>query len=46
MTERYKELIPNPVIVLLDIIGHYPQTEAPKKVLKAYFDFRERIKWD
>lgn len=46
MTERYKELIPNPVIVLLYTIGHYPQTEAPKKVLKAYFDFRERIKWD
>ena len=44
MTERYRELIPKPVIVLLENIGHYPQTESPKEVLKAYFDFREKIK--
>ncbi len=44
MTERYRELIPNPVIVLLEKIGHYPQTESPEEVLKAYFDFREKIK--
>ncbi len=44
MTERYRELIPNPVIVLLEKIGHYPQTEAPAQVLEAYFDFRKKIK--
>lgn len=44
MTERYRELIPNPAIVLLEKIGHYPQTESPEEVLKAYFDFREKIK--
>ncbi|MFK8007749.1 MAG: alpha/beta fold hydrolase [Saprospiraceae bacterium] len=44
MTERYRELIPKPVIVLLKKIGHYPQTESPKEVLEAYFDFREKIK--
>lgn len=38
-TERYKELVPNPKVVLLEGIGHYPQTEAPEKVLKAYFEF-------
>ena len=43
MTERYRELIPNPVIVLLEKIGHYPQTEAPKEVLQAYFDFRNSL---
>ncbi len=44
MTERYRELIPNPVIVLLEKIGHYPQTEAPEEVLNAYFDFRKKIR--
>lgn len=43
MTERYRELIPNPDIVLLDGIGHYPQTEAPEDVLKAYLEFREKV---
>ncbi len=40
MTIRYKELIDNPDIVLLEGIGHYPQTEAPERVLAAYLDFR------
>lgn len=44
LTERYRELIPNPVIVLLEEIGHYPQTESPREVLEAYFYFREKIK--
>lgn len=44
LTERYRELIPNPAIVLFEKIGHYPQTEAPQEVLKAYADFREKIK--
>jgi len=39
MTERYKELIPNPDIVLLDDIGHFPLIEAPKDVLKHYLEF-------
>lgn len=44
MVERYKELIPNPDIVLLRNIGHYPQMEDPKGVLRAFFaliDFLE-----
>ncbi|MFK7980247.1 MAG: alpha/beta fold hydrolase [Saprospiraceae bacterium] len=40
MTNRYKELIPNPIVKLLGAqIGHWPQLEAPEGVLKAYFEF-------
>ena len=39
MVEKYKELIPNPDLVLLDGIGHYPQVEAPGKMVKAYREF-------
>ncbi|MGB1582041.1 MAG: alpha/beta fold hydrolase, partial [Nevskiales bacterium] len=41
MTERYRQLVPNPDIVLLDdAVGHYPQVEAPEAVLAAYAEFR------
>ncbi len=40
MADRYKELIPNPDVVFLDGIGHYPLTEAPLEVLKALNGFR------
>ena len=43
MALRYHELIPNPDIVLLPEIGHYPQVEAPDQVLQALFDFHERV---
>lgn len=39
MAARYRELVPNPDVVLLDGIGHYPQMEAPERVLKAYVEF-------
>lgn len=39
MTERYRELVPDPDIVLLEGIGHYPQIEAPQAVLAAYREF-------
>jgi len=39
MVNKYKELIPNPNVILLDGIGHYPQMEAPEKMLKAYQEF-------
>lgn len=44
MALRYHELIPNPDIVLLPEIGHYPQVEAPDLVLQALYDFHERLK--
>jgi len=43
MAERYRELVPNADITLLDGIGHYPQVEAPDAVLAAYAAFRDRI---
>ena len=42
MVERYRELVPNPDVTLLDDIGHYPQCEAPQAVLAAYLEFRSR----
>lgn len=39
MVDRYRELIPNPGIVLLDDIAHYPQIEATDKVLAAFMAF-------
>ncbi len=40
MVARYRELIPEPDTVLLEGIGHYPQTEAPEQVLQHYLAFR------
>jgi len=42
MVARYRELIPEPDCVLLDGIGHYPQTEAPELVLEHYLAFQAR----
>jgi len=39
MTQRYRELVPKPDVVLLPGIGHYPQVEDPDGVLSAYLDF-------
>lgn len=36
---HYKDLVPSSDAVLLDNIGHYPQTEAPDSVAKAFFEF-------
>ncbi len=41
MVERYRELVPNPDVVLLDGIGHYPQIEDPEAVLRAFLPFIE-----
>jgi pimeloyl-ACP methyl ester carboxylesterase len=43
MVARYRELIAKPDTVLLEGIGHYPQTEAPAEVLEHYLQFRERL---
>jgi pimeloyl-ACP methyl ester carboxylesterase len=39
MAARYRELVPHPDVVVLDGIGHYPQLEAPERVLDAYLAF-------
>lgn len=43
MVERYRELIPRADTVLLEGIGHYPQTEAPEAVLEHYLGFRQQL---
>lgn len=46
MVERYKELVATKHIVSFQEIGHYPQTEAPKLVQKAYLSFLDEFKTD
>ena len=44
LTVRYRELVPDPDVVLLEGVGHYPQLEDPDRVLDAYFAFRDRTR--
>lgn len=40
MAARYRELVPNPDVVMLrDDIGHYPQVEAPEATLQGILAF-------
>jgi len=41
--DYYLEMIPNADAVLLEDIGHYPHTEAPDRVLNAFFPFHQGI---
>lgn len=43
MVKRYRELIPAPDTISLPGIGHYPQVEAPRAVLDAFFKFHSRL---
>ena len=46
MVARLREEVPAAGIVDLPGVGHYPQVEAPDKVLAAYLAFRERLAAD
>ncbi|NNH74840.1 alpha/beta hydrolase [Nocardia uniformis] len=39
MAARYRELVPDPDVVSLDGIGHWPQLEAPAATFRAADDF-------
>ena len=39
MADRYREIIPNPDVIELKNIGHFPLIEAPDLVLKHYLAF-------
>ena len=41
MLARFEELIANADVTALDNIGHYPQLEAPNKVIDAFLDFHQ-----
>lgn len=43
IVDRLRELRPGAEIHDLPDIGHYPQTEAPADVLRAYCAFRQRV---
>ncbi|MGM0433265.1 MAG: alpha/beta fold hydrolase [Pseudomonadota bacterium] len=43
MLARYRELVSDRGIALLDDIGHYPHFEAPAETLQHYLAFRRRI---
>jgi pimeloyl-ACP methyl ester carboxylesterase len=43
MTARYRALVPDADIMLLNGIGHYPHIEAPDMVLRGYLDFMEMV---
>lgn len=41
---HYRELVPNADAVLLETIGHYPQTEAPDAVARAFLEFHRHLR--
>ncbi|GJL95678.1 MAG: epoxide hydrolase [Hyphococcus sp.] len=41
--EYYREIVPEADAVLFEDIGHYPHTEAPARVVAAFYDFHEKI---
>ena len=43
LAERYRQLVPDADVVVLDGVGHYPQLEAPDRVVDAYLAFRARL---
>lgn len=43
MVRRYRELVPAADVVELADIGHYPQCEAPDRVLAAFLDFHQHL---
>jgi pimeloyl-ACP methyl ester carboxylesterase len=43
MAARYRELVPQADVTLLEGIGHYPQVEAASDVLAHYLAFRDRV---
>lgn len=39
MVSRFRDLLPKSPVHVLEGIGHYPQVEAPLRVVRAYLDF-------
>lgn len=39
LAEKYKSIVPNADVVILENIGHYPQTESPNLVLEHFLAF-------
>jgi pimeloyl-ACP methyl ester carboxylesterase len=43
LADRYRELVPEPDVVVLEGVGHYPQLEVPDRVADEYAAFRKRL---
>jgi pimeloyl-ACP methyl ester carboxylesterase len=43
MADRWREIVPDADVVLLDGIGHYPQVEDPAGTLRAFEAFVQRL---
>jgi pimeloyl-ACP methyl ester carboxylesterase len=43
LAERYRELVPDADVVVLEDVGHYPQLEAHDRVVDEYEAFRRRV---
>jgi pimeloyl-ACP methyl ester carboxylesterase len=43
LAQRYRQLVPEPDVVVLENVGHYPQLEEHERVLQEYLRFRERV---
>jgi pimeloyl-ACP methyl ester carboxylesterase len=43
LAERYRELAPDPDVVVLEGVGHYPQLEVHDRVVDEYEAFRRRV---
>jgi len=43
LAERYRELVPDPDVVVLEDVGHYPHLEVHDRVVDEYEAFRRRV---
>lgn len=43
LAERYRELVPDADVVVLEGVGHYPQLEVHDRVVDEYLRFRQRV---
>jgi len=43
LADRYRELVPDPDVVVLEDVGHYPHLEVHDRVVDEYQAFRRRV---
>jgi pimeloyl-ACP methyl ester carboxylesterase len=43
LADRYRELVPDPDVVVLEDVGHYPHLEVHDRVVDEYVAFRARL---
>lgn len=43
LADHYQQNVPRADVIILDSIGHYPQTEAPDVVLQHFREFHSKL---